>query len=139
MTAIRVEIHLAEGVALFALEKGCVCLKVCLQLRVARPLGRCDVLGDELHFLPQSVADHGIVPVQAECKGFAVIDLAADVVPDQPPQFVRRWRSLMDPRETLREVFKLPCRNDDFVDIGRARPMQQNVSGEQHRSKQQKV
>ena len=106
------------------------------QLVVGRLGERGDVIGDELHLLPQPAADDGVVLVQPERHRLAAIDFLLHPVPDQSLQFLAGGRTLPGAGEALRHRRDLPLRDDDLSRLVAAAFGHQTV-GRENRGPQQ--
>ena len=82
----RIEIHLAEREPWLDAKRVGVRLQIRVQVGVGRLGLGGDVVGNELHLLPQAAADDGVVLVQAQRHRLAAQDLLAHpVVGSVPP------------------------------------------------------
>src|SRR5580704_17525645 len=109
-------------------------LRVIVQIGPKLFLGRLslcgNVLGDELHLLPQTLADGSIVAIEPEGQSLAVINLFANVISKQALQFIRIGWPLMRAGESILEMFHL-SRRDNYLACVATRPLVHQIRGEQ--------
>jgi len=113
-TVLRVQVDLAEREAPLDAEGIGVPVEVALQIVIGRLGRRGDVVRDELHLLPEPLADDGVVAVEPERQRLAVVRFLAHPVPNQSVQLVRRRRALVSALVAGREVLDLSRRDHDL-------------------------
>jgi hypothetical protein len=79
-----------------------------------------EVLGEEVELLADAAADDGVIAVEAERQAFAVGDLLADKVVDEPLKFLARRRTLPGARKERRQMLYLPRRGVGNAGAARA-------------------
>src|SRR5580693_1816142 len=129
----RIEINLGEGKVLVDAKFLGVIAQIRPKLFSSRLGLRGNILRDELHLLPQTLADGSVIAIQSERQCFPVVDFFANVIADEPLQLIRiRW-PLMRASESIFQMFHLSRRDDDFSRVT-TRPLVNQIRGEKQQS-----
>src|SRR5690348_6039366 len=114
-TSRGIEVHLREREHPLDTKDVLMCGEIILQLLLRRLSASRYVFGNELQFLTQTTADHGVVLVESKRNRFTCRDFLADVVANQTVHFLAGWPALPGSGERRRQHRDLCLRDDNLV------------------------